>query len=275
MITKTASAQLNHLSYFALMAERFDTTAPTTNAVLSGEEGKDGWFKSDVEVTLNAQDNEGGLGVDYTLYKVNEGDWQEYTSFLNFTDEGDYLIEFYSVDNDENIEDVKSVEFHIDKTPPEAKFQFNLDTLEAEILGLDANATEILTEKDKGKQRQVLTIRDKAGNTLRLIGKFKLGKTAMFSIKSLSYNENDVVEFDKNLFHTHYSQDKKIGDLKSLFQNWFDKKNVFLRIVYKAKDNQSVIFTKKLGHKVQKETRQGFIILSVQTDDGNLVYGYE
>ncbi|KKR51383.1 MAG: hypothetical protein UT84_C0001G0068 [Candidatus Curtissbacteria bacterium GW2011_GWA1_40_16] len=117
---KTASAQINHLSHFALMADRLDTTAPTTEAVLSGNQGQQEWYGSDVQLSLNAQDNTGGLGVEYTLYKVNDEGWQQYNSSVNFSAEGNYKIQFYSADKDENIEDINTVEFNIDKTSPTA-----------------------------------------------------------------------------------------------------------------------------------------------------------
>lgn len=126
---KTASASVNHFSYFALMAERLDTTAPTTTAILVGTQGQSGWFRSKVEVILEHRDNEGGLGVDYTLYKVNDENWQQYLEPLNFEDEGHYTIEYYSVDKDENIEQVKSTEFEIDKTLPIAQIQTDPSTV--------------------------------------------------------------------------------------------------------------------------------------------------
>jgi len=128
-VTKSASATLNHLTHFALMAERKDTIPPTTTARVEGLQGQPSWFRSDATVTLTAQDNEGGLGVDYTLYRIetqeNTTDWTEYLSPLVFTKEGHHKIEFYSVDKDENVEEVESVEFDIDKTPPEVKLDAN------------------------------------------------------------------------------------------------------------------------------------------------------
>ena len=128
-IAKTASAELNHLTHFALMAERLDTIAPTTTANLSGGQGQANWFRSGVQMTLDAQDNEGGLGVDYTLYKTDEDDWQEYNSQILLTNEGHHIVDFYSVDNDENIEEIKTIEFNIDKTPPLATVDANPNIL--------------------------------------------------------------------------------------------------------------------------------------------------
>ena len=49
------------------MAERLDTSAPVTTAVLDGQEGQQNWFRSDVEISLDAEDDI--FGVDYTFYK--------------------------------------------------------------------------------------------------------------------------------------------------------------------------------------------------------------
>lgn len=116
---KVATTQVNHLSHFALMAERADTIAPETKAILHGLEGLEHWFRSEVSLTLEATDNEGGLGVDYTMVKTGEGDWEVYSKPLLFTEEGHYKVEFYSADNDENLEGIKQIEFDIDKTIPE------------------------------------------------------------------------------------------------------------------------------------------------------------
>lgn len=64
----------------------------------------------DTTFTLTAQDNKGGSGVAYTLYRIfnetfNTG-WITYTKPFNLTGltEGLYLIEYYSVDNVGNTE---------------------------------------------------------------------------------------------------------------------------------------------------------------------------
>ena len=119
---KTAKTSVNHLTYFALVGERIDTIPPVTSLEFIGDKGQEEWFRSDVKLSLDAKDNEGGLGVDYTLYRINDSDWEIYNNPISLL-EGDYKIEYYSVDNDENIEDVKSFEFevNIDKISPETE----------------------------------------------------------------------------------------------------------------------------------------------------------
>ncbi len=117
--TKTATAQVNHLTRFALMAERADTLPPVTTAVMDGDRGIDNWFRSDVRLTLKSEDNEDGLGIYYTMYRIlGGGEWEIYKGPLIFSLEGSHQIEFFSVDNDENTEAVQTIEFYIDKTSP-------------------------------------------------------------------------------------------------------------------------------------------------------------
>jgi len=129
LLNFTATTTVDHLTHFALLAERKDTIAPTTTATLDGLQGQPSWYRGDVTLTLTAEDNENGLGVDYTLYKIqtqeNSTDWTEYSSPLIFTTEGHHKIEFYSVDKDENIEEINSIEFDIDKTPPDVSIDAN------------------------------------------------------------------------------------------------------------------------------------------------------
>jgi murein DD-endopeptidase MepM/ murein hydrolase activator NlpD len=113
---KIAESRVNHLSYFALMGEKIDSQSPITTASLSGTLTDPGKFSSEVTINISAHD-EGELGIDYTLYRINFGDWKDYTSFFKVSKESFYRIYYYSADNDENIEEIKTLDFYIDKTP--------------------------------------------------------------------------------------------------------------------------------------------------------------
>lgn len=268
LASKTATAQVNHLTHFALMAERADTVPPTTIAALTGEQGQANWFRSDVQISLNARDNPGGLGVDYTLYKVNDGDWQTYTTPLAFTNEGHYKIEFYSVDDDENIEEVKSVEFDIDKTLPEAKVFIDQNHPDLTIEGIDINQTTISKEDGKKKYEITYTITDLAGNSLKVAGK-KVAKKNSASLKIywLQYNQAQLTDLTENLFEVNY-QDKK-NNLTLEEQNFEVKKKVKINIKYDRQKNQSSITNQKI-----KEVKEGLVLLQLTTNQGNLEYSY-
>lgn len=107
------SAQLNHLTHFVLMAERKDTVSPTTQSILTGDKYTDTIYQSSVVVSLIPKDNEGGLGIDYTLFKDETNDWDTYTTPLTYTDEGHHIIEYYSVDKAWNSEKMQTISFDI------------------------------------------------------------------------------------------------------------------------------------------------------------------
>ncbi|GAI49964.1 unnamed protein product, partial [marine sediment metagenome] len=86
-----------------------------------GSPGDNDWFKSNVVVTLTAEDD--SSGVDYTMYKLDDDEWIEkkYTSPFTFIvpEDGNHTIEYYSVDKVGNEEDDKGpFDFRIDQTVP-------------------------------------------------------------------------------------------------------------------------------------------------------------
>jgi uncharacterized protein YdeI (BOF family) len=95
-----------------------DEAAPVTEIQVDPAEanGSDGWYNSDVSFSLSATDNQSG--VQSTQYRINGGDWTDYTSPVELTADGTYNIEYRSTDVEENAEAVKSYEVKIDKTAP-------------------------------------------------------------------------------------------------------------------------------------------------------------
>ena len=95
-----------------------DITPPVTTCTLNPSEpnGDNGWYVSDVEVTLNATDDISGVNV--TQFRVDYGSTQTYTKPFNITVDGTHTVEYRSIDYAGNVEDWKSVEFKIDQTKP-------------------------------------------------------------------------------------------------------------------------------------------------------------
>ncbi|MEO6509303.1 MAG: M23 family metallopeptidase [Patescibacteria group bacterium] len=115
LVNKKATAEVNHFSEFALMADKKDTEAPQTKIKLSGNQETAHWFRSDVMVGLKAKDKHKGSGVAYTMYKVDSADWEQFVSAFPVSGKDHHIVSYYSVDNAGNIEEVKSKEFSIDK----------------------------------------------------------------------------------------------------------------------------------------------------------------
>jgi hypothetical protein len=78
--------------------------------------GDNDWYVSAVEITFTATDDMSGVAETY--YRVNGGTWETGT-VATVSDDGEHTVEYYSVDNVGNEEDVQGpVDFKIDQTPP-------------------------------------------------------------------------------------------------------------------------------------------------------------
>ena len=102
--------------YFHLDTEEeppTDTTAPVTTATQAVVE--DG-----VQVTLTATDETGGSGVASTEYRIDEGEWTDYTAPFVISEPGTHTVEFRSTDVAGNEEAVKSLEVVVEAADEDA-----------------------------------------------------------------------------------------------------------------------------------------------------------
>ncbi|MGM0901316.1 MAG: OmpL47-type beta-barrel domain-containing protein [Bacillota bacterium] len=104
------------LSEYDVVVEEFDQQAPVTNMEIEASSPKNGeWYSSDVTVSLNADDDQ---GVDKTFYKINDGDWVQYTEAFDIQEEGLTTISYKSVDKAGNEEAEQSEVIQFDQTAP-------------------------------------------------------------------------------------------------------------------------------------------------------------
>jgi hypothetical protein len=149
----TATTSVNHLTLFALMGERRDTIAPQTSAQLSGQ-GKGMNFRSDVTVELLSEDE---TEIDYTLFKLDEGEWEGYAEPVTVSTRGTHTLQYFSADTSGNVENAQTVEFTIDKTIPEIELHYDRDTHEF-VFSTERDAS--IHEVSEG----MVTAEDVAGN---------------------------------------------------------------------------------------------------------------
>ncbi|MCK5291694.1 MAG: hypothetical protein KAR39_06735 [Thermoplasmata archaeon] len=95
---------------------KIDTVAPSSGSALSGTSGGNGWYTTEVTITLNASDVTSG--VLQTNYRIDGGIWQTYNTPFMVTGDMIHTVEYYSVDNAGNIESTKSVQVKIDTVLP-------------------------------------------------------------------------------------------------------------------------------------------------------------
>jgi hypothetical protein len=110
-----------HFTTFVTYTQQTDIIAPTTSVLLTGtqSEGLSDTFRSSVQVTLTASDNDGGSGVAKTEYSFDGGDtWTEYTGPFMVDDESIQTMLYRSIDNAGNTEEENTQTIVIDKTAP-------------------------------------------------------------------------------------------------------------------------------------------------------------
>jgi len=98
-----------------------DTIPPTTTATPSPVPNTNGWNNTDVTVSLNATDNEGGSGVKEIHYQVDAEAEQVVSAAsasVPLTGEGQHTLNYWAVDNAGNAEASESLVINIDKTKP-------------------------------------------------------------------------------------------------------------------------------------------------------------
>ena len=99
-------------------AVKIDRTPPVTAAALSGAAGQNGWYVSDVQVTLTPSDG-AGSGVARTEYSLDNGaTWTPSAGTIVLAAEGISRLQFRSIDNAGLMEAAKTVDIRIDKTAP-------------------------------------------------------------------------------------------------------------------------------------------------------------
>jgi len=107
-----------------------DGTPPNSTYYLNPPEpdGENGWYVSDVEVTIFATDPEigcghPGSGVKEINYKIGSSSWQTLPgmcgTFIIDVDDEDFTLDYYAVDNVGNEESINSFTIDIDQTVPD------------------------------------------------------------------------------------------------------------------------------------------------------------
>lgn len=96
-----------------ITANVYDTTLPITT--LTQINGVTGWNGTDIDFNLSCFDNS---GCATTVYMIDSGALQTYSGDVTISTDGNHLIEYHSIDLNNNIEDTKNYYIGIDKTVP-------------------------------------------------------------------------------------------------------------------------------------------------------------
>ncbi len=180
-----------------------DVIPPTTTGVPAGTLGNNGWYVSDVQMTLTAKDNDRGSGVKEIHYSIGgqETVVPGNSALVTIAGDGIHTVTFWAIDNAANVETPPQVaSINIDKTAPtitatispspnangwnntDVTVKFNCSDSASGIASCPADIP--ITTEGAG-QTIVETAVDKAGNSAKVEVKLNIDKTPP-SISSLT-----------------------------------------------------------------------------------------
>ena len=92
-----------------------DSTPPVTSANVEGTM-HNGWYNSDVKITLSASDDVSGVAR--TAYRLDDGAWTNASTPVSITEDGNHSLRFKSTDLVGNEEPEQVLFIPVDRTPP-------------------------------------------------------------------------------------------------------------------------------------------------------------
>src|SRR3989440_408903 len=148
-----------------------DTTGPATTATFAGTTGANGWYTSDVIVSLSASDSESGIAN--VFVQVDGLGWAIYTGPVTLMD-GTHVVDYYSANNAGLSEASHSVSILVDTIPPTTSISL------AGTLGATgwytSNVTVTLTATDATSGVANISYQVDGGPWLTYAGPFALGE---------------------------------------------------------------------------------------------------
>ncbi len=97
-----------------------DNSPPITVRTLAGESGHNGWWRSEVNISLSGFDVRSE--VSDTSYRVDAGSWSTFSTNVTISSDGIHSFEYYSVDGAGNRESTWNTVIKIDTQKPYSTF---------------------------------------------------------------------------------------------------------------------------------------------------------
>jgi hypothetical protein len=237
-----------------------DLTPPTTTLSLTGVQGDNDWFVSEVEVSLEAVDNAGGVGVLETRYSLDSGqNWQTYTEPFIINEEGIHTLQYYSFDLAGNTESTQAAEIKIDLTAPEFNVYYDLETEDIVFVSPDAQVV---------CQVHSCEAIDEAGNTTQLMFHHESHSNLHeLRLKSIAYN-GEFTKLEKNIFEIKTKFDPHSSDF-GLLQR-FKITSSRVRAAYRQLKDETRVQWQEMGSEEMEEIFEGLKLIYVITNKGLL-----
>ncbi len=278
--SRTATTQVDHLTYFAFMGEKKDTIAPHTTLLINNKEvGTSAvTFSESLTVSLEAADQPlESLGIEHTFIQINDQGWQLYQHPIELTEFGEYTIQYYSEDKDGNREEVKINEIGLKEqanVPPEFKIYFNTedDTFQFETV----NVNDMISSQQIKKKRKVYTQYSASNNdyTTKLMTFYpERNEKNIVRFHSLQYDNTAAIQLERYRLVVFNKTNKK--DIEKLIQVFQHGEEERIRLSYNSMKDTTTVVIKNNGKLISKERIDGFKILTVNTHNGDFTFSIE
>jgi len=117
-VSGTAKDKAGNEAVATVAGINIDKTAPVTSGAAVAPPNANGWYNTDVQVSLTAADEQGGSGMAKTEYSLDATNWTTYTQPFTVSTEGKNDVYYRSHDIAGNIETANKLTIQIDKTAP-------------------------------------------------------------------------------------------------------------------------------------------------------------
>jgi hypothetical protein len=177
------------------------------------------------------------------------------------------------VNNNENQEEAQTLSLTIDQTiqlaNPELQLQFNPQTLQVDMLASPSASIDI--SQISKWQQQIRLEADYDKMLTILVKTISRSKSAFYSFKSLTYNDEPTINPPKTTYTVHWRTNKQ-GRLKRLTQIYYQKGQGLTSLIYSAAKNKTTLI--QFNPKFHTQTFPGMKLLRLNTDQGSLSYSY-
>ncbi len=209
---------------FEVYADGYPPRSKTKYSVTS-KYIKDGikYYGEGIEIVITAID--ALSGVDKIYYSIKKEGFKAYSESISISDEGEYILKYYSVDNVGNVEEVKTESFTIDMTYPQTMYE--IDGLSNENY-ISPDASIVLKSTDGLSGVNAIYYQINNGKVLRygspipvsILGS-EAGSISFYGVDNTGNKENIKVI---GSFPSKNSSDKKEGDHEVVFEFYIDNK---------------------------------------------------
>lgn len=108
------TAQVNHLTDFAVLGEKIDSVAPITEMLINGKPPESAYEGGSLSLSFRVPSGEDVS----TLYRLNKSTWRRYYEPVQIDRHESYKVEYFSEDESGNVEDVQAYIFQLKSLVP-------------------------------------------------------------------------------------------------------------------------------------------------------------